>query len=96
MDSFDKLPICAIVNGKFLAVHGGLSPDVLDVSFFNFRLWKLTKLIDLWKFQKQEVFAISFGQIQLKILLDKCQLIMSLMIQEDVLIILVWKVQEIS
>lgn len=31
MDSFDKLPICAIVNGKFLAVHGGLSPDVLDV-----------------------------------------------------------------
>lgn len=28
MKSFDSLPISATVNGKFLAVHGGLSPDV--------------------------------------------------------------------
>lgn len=35
MESFDKLPICAIVNGKFLAVHGGLSPDVLEVLDIN-------------------------------------------------------------
>ena len=26
MDSFDMFPICAIVNGKFIALHGGLSP----------------------------------------------------------------------
>ena len=26
MDSFDLFPICAIVNAKFIALHGGLSP----------------------------------------------------------------------
>lgn len=28
MDSFDALPIACIVNNKFLAVHGGISPDM--------------------------------------------------------------------
>ena len=32
MDSFDSLPLSCIVNGKFLGLHGGISPDlkVLD------------------------------------------------------------------
>eukprot|EP01066_Platyproteum_vivax_P010855 Platyproteum_vivax@DN4888_c0_g1_i1.p1 len=32
MESFDTLPVSATINGKFLAVHGGLSPDLRTIS----------------------------------------------------------------
>lgn len=32
MESFDTLPIAAVINGKFLALHGGLSPDLRVLS----------------------------------------------------------------
>ena len=28
MDSFDLIPLACIVNGKFLALHGGISPEL--------------------------------------------------------------------
>lgn len=31
MDSFDNLPLGCVVNNKFLAVHGGISPDLKTV-----------------------------------------------------------------
>jgi serine/threonine-protein phosphatase 2B catalytic subunit len=31
MESFDSLPIACIVNDKFLAVHGGLSPELKKI-----------------------------------------------------------------
>lgn len=35
MDSFDHLPVAATINGKFLAVHGGLSPELLNLKAIN-------------------------------------------------------------
>jgi len=31
MDSFDLMPLACIVNGKFLALHGGLSPELKTI-----------------------------------------------------------------
>lgn len=31
MDSFDQLPLSCIINNKFIALHGGLSPELDNV-----------------------------------------------------------------
>ncbi len=33
MDSFDNLPLACILNNKFLALHGGISPELKTVYF---------------------------------------------------------------
>lgn len=35
MKLFDSLPISAILNSKFLCVHGGISPDIINVQDIN-------------------------------------------------------------
>ena len=31
MESFDALPIMCLINGRFIAVHGGISPSIKDL-----------------------------------------------------------------
>lgn len=31
MESFDLMPLACIVNGKFLALHGGISPEMRNL-----------------------------------------------------------------
>ena len=35
MDTFDALPIGCLVNNKFLAIHGGISPDLKTLEDLN-------------------------------------------------------------
>ena len=35
MDSFDVLPIGCLVNNKFLALHGGISPELKTLEDLN-------------------------------------------------------------
>jgi len=35
MDSFDLMPLACVVNGKFIAVHGGLSPELKTIDDIN-------------------------------------------------------------
>ena len=32
IDLFDALPLAAIINNKFLAVHGGISPELKTIA----------------------------------------------------------------
>lgn len=34
-DSFDALPLGALIGGKILAVHGGISPELRDINQIN-------------------------------------------------------------
>lgn len=52
MDLFDVLPLAAMVNNKFLCVHGGISPDLKTVMPLLYRLKASSKLTGSNKFQE--------------------------------------------
>lgn len=60
MESFDCLPLACIVDDKYIAMHGGISPELIEVSsYIHPRLIKSTKLTGFVKF----LFKVSFGNI---------------------------------
>lgn len=58
MDSFDLIPLSCVVNGKFLALHGGISPELKSVKklhyFYNltFFFFFFKKLDDIKKIER--------------------------------------------
>lgn len=35
MDIFDTMPLGGLINGKFLALHGGISPEMKSIKDIN-------------------------------------------------------------
>ena len=38
MDLFCKLPLCAVIDQTYFAVHGGISPEISSISK-DFLIW---------------------------------------------------------
>ncbi len=52
MESFDSLPLACIVNEKFIAIHGGISPELKSVLITILKSKQLKDLVNLDRFQE--------------------------------------------
>lgn len=74
MESFDALPLSCLINDKFVALHGGISPEVDSVKlkflfvlfcligfYFYYRFLKLIISIDIKSLLKKDLFGRFFN-----------------------------------
>jgi hypothetical protein len=77
-DFFDYLPLSCVVNGKFIAVHAGISPDLQTLNDIN-KINRFTGIV-YKKFQRMGFFVICYGQILLKLMMGKWRKLLNLII----------------
>ena len=75
MESFDSLPLSCIVNEKFIALHGGISPELKSVGpglIFSSMIW--IRLVGLESLPHLGFCVIFCGQIRMRMKMDsnKC------------------------
>ena len=65
MESFDLMPLACIINGKFIAIHGGISPDlktvIYSITMPSPRSKTSRKLTASMSLLGSDCFAIYFG-----------------------------------
>ena len=57
MDLFDNLPLAAIINHKFLCIHGGISTDINSVMFYVIQLADIEKIDRAKEIPKSGLFC---------------------------------------
>ena len=66
MNMFDCLPLACIINGKFLCVHGGISPDLQTVFYVSYFSWMIfSTSIGSRRYPSLDCFVTFYGPIPL-------------------------------
>lgn len=70
MDLFDQLPLSAIINNKFLCIHGGISTEIQSVNHPQLRFRIFRRFRGQNKSRNQACFVIWCGQTLLIMILE--------------------------
>lgn len=63
IDLFTRLPLCALIDNKYFAVHGGISPFVKTIGTYSLMQLRQKRSIVLVKSLSTEPCVTSYGAI---------------------------------